>query len=177
MIGIFARRAIVQAVVAMTPMAGGLGIGVDVIDLRGVLPTNGAYPTRDPYKVEALVIHHTATTGQGWGTVAQFHVNARKWAGIGYHYGTSWDGKVFLLNDPETRSNQTGGYNTKTMGLAMLGSFQNKPPSEAQIEATAAFAKRVTEFYGIPHIRPHRFYKATACPGDSAIKALGGLWR
>jgi hypothetical protein len=176
MVSAFTRRAVLQTGIAMAPLSGAMGLGSDIIDLRGALPRNGTLEYRDPSKINAIVIHHTATKGQGWGTIAQFHAEARAWAAIGYTYGTSWDGRMFILGDIDRRHIHTAGANTSTVGLAMLGNFHHKYPSAAQTRATIDLARRVQAMYGIPKIRAHRMYKSTACPGDSAMVALSDLW-
>ena len=171
----------------MTAIGGGAGEVTDYIDLTNVppspvvvdladeLPTNGQYPsrTRTP---ETLVIHHTATRGQGWGTVAQFHVQVNQWQAIGYAFGTSWDGKKFLLQDPSRRQNQTRGHNSSTIGLAMLGNFHTGPIGEVQLKATMDYARHLQAVYGYKYIRPHRDLASTACPGNFAVQQLAPLW-
>ena len=183
-----------QSTVAMTAIGGGAGEVVNIIDLSHIqdevvpvpspeivdlsddLPTAGEYPLRR-LPIETLVIHHTATTGASWGTIADFHVRANGWAAIGYTWGTSVDGKMFRLLDPDRVGNQTGGHNSRTMGLVMDGNYHTGPLGDAQKQATERLALHVADQYGIPHIQPHRNLKATACPGRYAMDALVGLWR
>ena len=182
------RRAFAQSAIAMTVIGGGAGEVTNLIDLTDVppapvvitdirhdLPTRGEYPlrTRTP---ETLVIHHTASSGQGWGTIADFHVRVNNWKAIGYAFGTSWDGKMFLLQDPDRKQNQTANHNSSTIGLVMLGNFHTTTLSEAQEEATRRYATYLCETYGYLYIRPHRDYRATACPGKYAMQQLDDLW-
>jgi hypothetical protein len=181
------RRAFAQSAVAMTAIGGGAGevtnfIDVSdapplpvVVDMRDKLPTSGLYPMRTR-KPETLVIHHTASTGQGWGTIAQFHVEVNKWQAIGYAFGTSWDGKCFVLQDPERRQNQTRGHNSTTIGLAMLGNFDKAPIGHQQEQATRRFVRHLLDRYGYKRVRAHRHLVSTACPGRYAVEQLADLW-
>lgn len=153
-----------------------LGWGFDVIDVSEDLPSNGEYPERDTTKIDALVIHHTASEGVSWMPIAQFHTVTRAWAGIGYTWGVI-GGQKFMLNKPEAKSNQNANNNTRTMGLCVMGNFQRRGMTPVEAATTTEFAYEVTDRFHIKHIRPHRYYKATACPGDSAMKALRDLWR
>ena len=164
----FLRRSFMQATVAMTGLAGGLGFGGDVIDLRHSLPSSGEYPKRDLQEVTTIVVHHTATSGTGWGPINEFHRQARGWARIGYHFGASWDGRTFWLNDFDRRTNHCGGCNSHTVGLAMLGNYDENRPTrelEAAMENTVRF---IMEVY--PSVTTIAFHgeigtTPTACPG------------
>jgi hypothetical protein len=182
------RRAFTQSAVAMTVIGGGAGEVTNVIDLSDVppapvvivdlshsLPTNGEYPWRDRLP-ETLTIHHTASTGQGWGTIADFHVRVNNWKAIGYAFGTSWDGKMFKLHDPNRKQNQVRGRNSTTIGLVMLGNFHTGVLSKAQEDATRRFAAYLCDHYGYRYIRPHRDFVSTACPGQHAMQQLQDLW-
>lgn len=153
-----------------------LGWGFDIIDVSEDLPHNGEYPERDTTKIDALVIHHTDVEGVNWMSVARFHAVMKGWAGIGYTWGVI-GGQKFMLNKPEAKSNQNAKNNTRTMGLAVMGKLHTRAMTPLEAATTTEFAYEITDRFQIKHIRPHRYYKATACPGDSAVKALAGLWR
>ena len=177
-----------QSAFAMTIIGGGAGEVVDVIDLTGVPPapvvvdmrdqlvTNGQYPSRTQTPT-TLVIHHTASSRDAeWRTIADFHVRVNGWKAIGYAFGTSWDGKRFILQDPDRRQNQTGGNNSTTIGLVMLGNFHASPISDLQVVTTKAYARELCEVYGYRYIRPHRDFRSTLCPGGHAMQQLDDLW-
>jgi hypothetical protein len=182
------RRAFFQSAVAMTVIGGGAGEVINIIDvsdvppvpvvvdLTDVLPSTGSYPSRTSTPT-TLVIHHTASgTTQDWGTIAEFHVRVNKWKAIGYAFGTSWDGKRFLLNDPTKRQNQTRNNNSTTIGLVMLGNFHTGPLNETHLLVTKAYARELCELYGYRYIRPHRDFVNSACPGKFAMEQLDDLW-
>jgi len=182
------RRAIFQSAVAMTAIGEGAGEVTSIVnvaevppepvivDLRDRLPSNGQYPLRTSVPM-TLVVHHTASPEkQDWGTIADFHIRVNKWKAIGYAFGTSWDGKRFILNDPKRRQNQTRNNNSTTIGLVMLGNFHTKTIGEAQVKATKDYARHLQKTYGYKYIRPHRDLVATACPGDYAVDQLRDLW-
>lgn len=145
-------------------------------DLRGTLPTNGEYPKRDMSKVNGIVIHHTATKGATIRSMAQFHVERRGWQGIGYHYAVGYDGTIFALNDLDRRTNHTAGNNMTTIGIAMIGNLHRSPVPEEQRKSVVSLVQYLKELHEIDNVQPHRAYKATACPGDSAYFVLHKLW-
>lgn len=169
----FARRIASKA--AMRGLCLALALGHDevpLIDLRGQLPTICQYPERPVEKVNAIVVHHSATRGQSIRSIAEFHTQTRGWCGIGYHYGIGWDGKVYLLNNYTTKSNQAGGFNTRSIGVCFIGDYQRQPLTP---EAVLAFSHLLTYLrgeHGYLEVLYHRDTKATECPGDSAVAAL-----
>lgn len=172
----FFRRALFQATFGMSVAAGGLGLGDNVIDLRDALPSSGTYKLRDFSKVTTIVVHHTATTGQGWGTINDFHRLYNGWARIGYHMGVSWDAMVFLLNDLDRTTNHCGGCNSRTIGVALLGDFHKRPMIEAQGDAAEDLIRFLMELYpNLTTIKYHGEMKSTACPGKYGIEWVVGL--
>ena len=177
---LFLRRSMMQATVAMAGLAGGLGYGGDMIDLRTSLPSTGEYPTRNVEEVTTIVIHHTATNGTGWGPINEFHRQARGWARIGYHFGASWDGRTFWINDIDRTTNQCGGCNSYTIGIAMLGNYDEQEPTKELTDAMTRTILFLMEIY--PNITTIAYHgeigtTATACPGKYGkkwVKAFRG---
>lgn len=66
----------------------------------------------------------------------------------------------------------TAGHNSTSLGLAMVGNYDEVTPGEAMVY-DACVALHVLRSFGLvterPAIRPHRDVKATACPGARAI--------
>lgn len=164
-----------QSALALTATTGA-GYGEQYRDLRGKLPTDGDYPTRNMEQVSTTVIHHTATQGATLYSMAEFQVNRRGWAGIGYHYAVGWDGTIYHLNDVERRTNHTEGNNSRTIGIALVGNLDVNQMPPAQRASTINLIYFIRERYGTEYIRPHRFYKSTACPGRYTMREFSHLW-
>lgn len=123
-----------------------------------------------------IVIHHTATDS---GSVERIHESHLKkgWLGIGYHFligngkGMS-DGSI----EPTFRWRQQlhgahagkDEYNQKGIGICLVGNFEEKPPSTAQLTEVKRLVAVLRDEYSIPASRVigHRDVKATACPGQ-----------
>jgi hypothetical protein len=102
-------------------------------DLHVSLPHHATltYASRPVANIARLVLHHTATPQTTtWQTVANYHVNSNGWPGIGYHIGIHVDGRVALLNTPETISyhcgdaSKPGDENADTLAIACMGNFE-----------------------------------------------------
>lgn len=173
MIGAIARRVAQRvvvrgtvALVAVSPEA------IPLVDLRGSLPSDGQYSVRDMSNVCLQVIHHTATTGSTIRSLAEFHVAERGWPAIGYHFAIGYDGKCYLLNDVDRRTNHAAGVNSISVGVALVGSFQHKAPPQEMVVAASMLSEFIADRYGIDQVVFHRDTKRTLCPGDSAVKVL-----
>lgn len=150
--------------------------------------------------VELLVVHHTAmkTTGDSrtgherMRALYQYHADNRGWGDIGYHYIIDEKGQIF-----EGRAGGkyvVGGHvycaNTGTIGIALMGNFDEERPAQSQVKALQWLLKdladeygidvsRQTKFHGIvmPPIVGHRDLLSTACPGHYLYRALSQIRR
>lgn len=142
------------------------------IDLRDNLPHNGEYAVRDMAKVNTIIIHHSASTGQSINSLAQFHIDARGWPAIAYHFAVGWDGKVYQLNDVNRKSYHAEGWNTKAIGVCLIGNYQKNELPDAALKSTLRLTMYLQDKYRLPVVLFHRDTKATLCPGDHAVEAL-----
>lgn len=168
-----AYKALVRGALVMAPAL--VQDEVPLIDLRDKLPTNGDYPYRQMERVNTIIVHHTATKGTSIRSLAEFHVQYREWPGIGYHFAVGWDGRVYLLNDVDRMTNHAAGWNTKSIGVAMVGNFQETALPELESVATQRTVLFLKERYGIDRVLFHRDTRRTLCPGDSAVRVLAPL--
>lgn len=150
--------------------------GGTVHDMEGKLPSHGEYPLRDTSAIEGIIVHHTATKGQSLKTIAQFHVSTRGWPGIAYHYAIGWDGQVYRLNGEDRLTYHAQGWNSRTIGVVVVGNYQTQAPTEASVEALEAVVEDIRCRRSIRYVKGHRETKSTACPGDSLYLVVKKLW-
>lgn len=150
--------------------------GAAFSDLHATLPHHATltYATRPVANIARLVLHHTATPQTTtWQTVATYHVNSNGWPGIGYHFGIHVDGRVALLNLPETISyhcgdaSKPGDENADSLAIACMGNFETDP-----VPATLwPLVERVTEVVRdyldrtVPLLGHRDVASGTVCPG------------
>lgn len=138
-----------------------------VVDLVASLERHPSdrYSSRDMSRVNEITIHHTAGY-EGPEAIAHYHVYERGWPGIGYHYVIDQNGRIFQTNYDETKSYHNGTTNTKSIGVALIGNFENHPPTHNQYQAAKELVEQLRSRYpSIQYILPHNHHKATACPG------------
>ncbi|MFI9203291.1 N-acetylmuramoyl-L-alanine amidase [Streptomyces sp. NPDC053048] len=159
--------------------------------------------------VRAAFVHHTAS-GNGYSCsqsasvirgIYRYHVVSSGWRDLGYNFlvdkcGTVYEGRAGGVAKP-VRGAHTLGFNTNSMGIAVLGSFGRTNPSEAAVDAVATLtawklglydvnpAGRTTLVSGggnlfkkgtsvkLKVISGHRDGYATECPGDRLYNRLG----
>ncbi len=151
---------------------------------------------------KAIVIHHTAgsnsyTEAQVPGIIAGhclYHVNGRGWDDIGYNFlidrfGGVWEGRTGSKTSP-VQGAHTGGFNSQTQGIAMMGNFDSIAPTDATITGLKTMLSWLTGWHSIdptgivtlkagtgavgfapgqeftsPSIVGHRDLGSTSCPG------------
>ncbi|WP_175956233.1 N-acetylmuramoyl-L-alanine amidase, partial [Schaalia sp. Marseille-Q2122] len=163
-----------------------------------------------------VLVHHTVGTNNYSMSqsadivrgIYHYHAVTLEWGDIGYHFlvdkwGRAFEGRYGTL---ASRPGQmvigahSGGFNSGTMGISMMGNYTAESPSTATIatvaklaawqlkragvdpEETAAFTPkggnskfRKGQTIRLPRISGHRDTFATACPGEAGQKALPSI--
>lgn len=160
-------------------------------------------------KVKAAFVHHTAS-GNGYRCtqaaslirgIYRYHVKSMGWRDIGYNFlvdkcGNIYEGRAGGVVKPVLGAH-TLGFNSNSMGIAVLGSYGSKKPSAA---ATRAIAQLTAWKLGLHGANPkgktylksgggnlypkgkkvrlnvisgHRDGFATECPGRQLYRKLG----
>lgn len=137
-------------------------------------------PRAKPRIWKSIVLHHTATDA---GSVASIHAahrrrttNGKPWLGIGYHFvignGNGMpDGAIeatFRWKD-QLHGAHAGhrDHNQHGIGIALVGHFDKKPPTQAQLAALKRLLAHLQSAHDVPGrgLVSHGDIKATACPG------------
>lgn len=157
------------------------------------------------------VVHHTVNANDYSAaavpamlrSIQAFHQDVDGFDDIGYNFivdrfGTIWEGRAGGADRPVV-GGHTLGFNTGSVGVAVLGTFDSAPPSDAALEALAQviawkFAQRNVDPLGqvtvvsnggdvhpegevvvLNTIDGHRSIGATACPGAQLFSRLGDI--
>ena len=161
--------------------------------------------------VRAVVVHHTASTNDYAPSDVPrllrgfyaYHVKSQGWSDLGYNllvdrFGTVWEGRAGGTGRAVIGSH-AGGFNTGTVGVSMIGTYESVAPSAAQRESLAQVAAwrlssaggdplasvRLTSAGGtrwpsgtsvtLPTVLGHRQVSSTSCPGTLGFAALAGV--
>ncbi|MGY1498288.1 peptidoglycan recognition protein family protein [Streptomyces sp. QTS52] len=160
-------------------------------------------------KVKAAFVHHTASGNKYWCSdvpslirgIYRFHVESSGWRDIGYNFlidrcGNIYEGRAGGLAKPVMGAH-TLGFNTDSMGIAVLGTFGSSKPSKSAVGAIARLTAWKLGLYGanpngktylksgggnlyqkgmnvrLNVISGHRDGFATECPGRLLYGKLG----
>ncbi|MFC5217589.1 N-acetylmuramoyl-L-alanine amidase [Streptomyces coerulescens] len=111
-------------------------------------------------KVKAAWVHHTASGGKYWCTQApslirgiyRYHVLSMGWRDIGYNFlvdkcGNIYEGRAGGAARPVLGAH-TRGFNSNSMGIAVLGSYGSTKPTVATVNAIARLTAWKLGLYG-----------------------------
>jgi hypothetical protein len=126
-----------------------------------------------------IVLHHSASKSGNARVFDDYHRNVRKWNELGYHFvigngSQSGDGQVEV--GPRWHKQKHGAhcktadnhYNDHGIGICLVGDFESRRPTPAQLASLDRLLRFLTQRFGISpaHIRGHRGVTGkTACPG------------
>jgi hypothetical protein len=146
-------------------------------------------------KVKLLVVHHTAIENEGdsragiekMRALYTYHANNRGWGDIGYNYVIDADGRIYegKSGGPYVVGGHAYCNNVGTMGIAMLGNFDEENPSQSQVHSLQWLLSHLATMYDIDltqqvkfhgtklsPIVGHRDLLSTDCPGYFMFGAL-----
>jgi len=142
--------------------------------------------TWDPvyYKVNKIVIHHTATANYQDPTywmraIYNYHAYSCGWGDIGYNYlidqyGNIYEGK---LGGDEAKGYHAGSANANSIGISIIGTFTDIAPTSAAQDALKRLIAEKSAFYNFTPawhstVYGHRDFMSTACPGNAFYSIL-----
>jgi hypothetical protein len=190
--------------------------GSPAVTLRSAWGANEAIRRAGPTYAESLrfsIVHHTA--GSNTYTRAQsaaivraiqlYHVRGNGWNDIGYNFLVDKYGQVFEGRYGGVDRNVVGahaeGFNSGSVGVALLGTYQTAQPSRQALDAVASLLAwrldvahvdpltRTTWISGgnarfpsgtpvpLATVAGHRDTGPTSCPGTALYRRLPGLGR
>ncbi|MFF4254383.1 N-acetylmuramoyl-L-alanine amidase [Streptomyces sp. NPDC001663] len=156
------------------------------------------------YPLQIITVHHTATPNDDPDPAAtvraiyEYHAITNDWGDIGYHFlideaGTVYEGRysgddgipAFNTDGDLVTGFHSVGYNSGALGIALIGTLQEKGPTDAAKASLIRLIKVISRFKGldpqaqVTYVNPvngvqkdthtvggHRDYFATECPGQ-----------
>ncbi|KAL0973294.1 hypothetical protein UPYG_G00201550 [Umbra pygmaea] len=140
------------------------------------------------YPAERVVIHHTAIVhgGEFQECVGQLihiqtmHMQDRNFDDIGYNFLIGGDGTVYEGRGWGVVGAHTKGNNHDSLGIALLGNFNNESPSPKALSSV----KKILQFgvsQGYLNTRfillGHRDLGDTLCPGERLYSSLQNIMK
>jgi hypothetical protein len=116
-----------------------------------------------------------------------WHSLSKGWGDIGYNYIIDQQGNIYegRFGGEMVVGAHAGRGNHGSIGIAILGNYQDQDPSEAVLTALTSLIKEKAEKYNIdtegtsvfrgenyPNVMGHRDIMSTSCPGDRLYSML-----
>uniref|UniRef100_A0A8D0CH11 Peptidoglycan recognition protein 6 n=1 Tax=Scleropages formosus TaxID=113540 RepID=A0A8D0CH11_SCLFO len=134
-----------------------------------------------------MYIHHTYEPGEpcvsfeqcaaAMRSMQRYHQESNGWDDIGYSFVAGSDGYIYEGRGWYWQGAHTGGYNSKGYGVAIIGDFTVRLPSQHtlnlvkdELPACAVSGGRLVPTY---IVHGHRQMVATECPGNALYEEIG----
>lgn len=151
------------------------------------------WPLSYPESIKKIVIHHTATVknlddpAKAIRDIYIWHTLSKGWGDIGYNYIIDQQGNIYegRFGGEMVVGAHAGRGNHGSIGIAVLGNYQDDEPAEAVLSSLAALIQQKAAQYNIdtegastfrgenyPNVMGHREVMSTSCPGDRLYALL-----
>jgi hypothetical protein len=153
---------------------------VEFGDFDARLNPNGWRVYEEPLTqvLRSIVIHHSALPlTDGPREIQQLHFDGQGLADIAYHFLIDARGILYEGRDITVRGAHVGGHNTGSVGVCLLGNFENADPTQVQRDMLDSLVIALRDAFGITHLAGHRDFQpgATVCPGERFAPILPAL--
>lgn len=137
-----------------------------------------------------IILHCSASPDRGvkdWTGIRRYHMEDLGWRDVGYHFGVERiDSEYVIVRGRKPWSAgahcKHNGMNAKSLGVCMVGHFDEQTVPPEQWDKTAQLCADLCEEYSIPieNIHPHNMYNpGKSCPGKMVnmdeFRAKAGL--
>ena len=138
------------------------------------------YPDNLNQVLNTIVVHHSATDYSTPNQVQDLHMDGRSFADAAYHFLISSDGTIYEGREINIRGAHVQGYNTGSVGIVLLGNFNNEQPTESQLASLRSLVDYLRYAYEIRYLVGHKDYPnqspdGTECPGANLYPLLPDL--
>ena len=113
-----------------------------------------------------VIYHHTGSWEKDMEQVRAYHLR-KGWRDIGYNYVIEYDGKIRGGRPLTISGAHARGFNAVSVGIALLGNFMEKPPTEQQIKSCIKLSVMLCKEHKInpSQLFQHKDKANTLCPG------------
>lgn len=150
-------------------------IRVNIKNIVNKLPRHASrhYNTRSLSQIDTIIVHHTAGPAtQTPADIARYHTQPGNHIcdagcpGIGYHYMIDRSGNAYQVNELKTISYHVTNANTRSVGVCLIGNYDNLSPTTAQLKTVESVIKEINRKVGKKlSIAGHRDFANKSCPG------------
>ena len=130
--------------------------------------------------LNTIVVHHSAYPHGGPTEIQNLHMDRRGFADVAYHFLIDAEGIIYEGRELNIRGAHVQGFNTGSVGIVLLGNFNEEHPGEAQLSSLRSLVDYLRYTYEIRYLAGHKDYPdqspdGTECPGDYLYPLLFDL--
>lgn len=125
-----------------------------------------------------VVVHHSAMAPDAGPREIQYaHMRERGFLDIGYHFVIDRRGRIYEGRNLVAHGAHVRDHNAGTLGIALLGNYEELQPSPEQTARLKALIRVLMERYPLTHLAGHGDFLPgkTLCPGKNLAPLLPGL--
>ena len=109
-------------------------------------------------------------------------MDGRRFADVAYHFLIDSDGLIYEGREIDIRGAHVQGFNTGSVGIVLLGNFNDIEPAQTQTESLEKLIDYLRYTYEIRYLAGHKDYPdqspdGTECPGDNLYPLLPDMAR
>lgn len=151
------------------------------------------WPIEYAKNIRKIIIHHTASSGDlsdqesVLRAIYYYHAVTKGWGDIGYNYIIGPDGTIYegRAGGEKVVAGHAAGYNTGSIGIAVIGNYQNDEVPYAVLKSLLAILDEKSQLYDLEpdgtgrfrgevdkNILGHRDVRSTLCPGQKMYDKL-----
>ena len=118
-----------------------------------------------------VILHHSLTKDSGtksFDAIKKYHKEVYGWSDIGYHYIIELYGDSYITfkgRAEATVGAHTQGHNTGTIGICLVGNFDETKPSADMLKELYRLLDDIASRYGGIKVSGHNEYSTKTCPG------------
>jgi hypothetical protein len=132
--------------------------------------------------LNTIVVHHSAFSHASPAEIQGLHMDRRGFADIAYHFLIDSEGVIYEGRQLNVRGAHVQGFNTGSVGVVLLGNFNEEQPTQAQFESLADLVDYLRYTHGLRYLAGHKDYPGqspdgTDCPGYHLYPLLPDLAR
>jgi hypothetical protein len=132
--------------------------------------------------LNTIVVHHSAFPNGGLKEIQDLHMDGRGFADVAYHFLIDADGTIYEGRELDIRGAHVQRFNTGSVGIVLLGNFNEEQPSDAQLSSLRGLVDYLRYTYEIRYLAGHKDYPdqspdGTECPGDNLYPLLPAIAR
>jgi len=138
------------------------------------------YPDDLSAVLNTIVVHHTAIPNASPDEIQDLHMDRRGFADVAYHFLIDSEGVIYEGREIDIRGTHVQGFNTGSVGIVLMGNFNETEPAQAQIDSLENLVDYLRDRYEIRYLAGHKDYPdqspdGTDCPGTNLYPLLPDL--